>query len=462
MIRVEGLVKKGHNMAKFVKFNNNATINQTPVEEQNSSKLGWFKTGLLIAGGAAATIGGIVGARKLYEHFTELDGELDGDQLEEDPEDGSGIEAEKPTEDTTNDSSNQETSFKEVEPESNSDESIFVSASSSADTKDTPSSVPKPELDENGNYILPKGKSWNDLVRTDIIVTFKDLESYFMRVSDGDMGDPIWVIRSSVSIFNKAESIAGKTAWEDAYIESMREDLDAYLIYSMRGLENRFKVTHRMSDLIYVRRSFDEYLSSPFYKYPIGKEMRDILDNIESEYKKCKARKYSPAPQKDELDEDSVESSGDTITGKENDSVVETVSTTEESPKENQTGAKDETAATVQTPEVTEDEPSVDGSSDNKESINQFKKDMTFLSGLMKSGKYAESQKFYRENLSSYMTDSNISDETRSALEQIQQQITNFLIAEKQAAAIEEANNCSRRSSRKKGGKKNYKKNGRR
>ena len=79
----------------------------------------------------------------------------------------------------------------------------------------------------------------------------------------------------------------------------------------------------------------------------------------------------------------------------------------------------------------------------------------------MKSGKYADSQKFFRENLSTYLTDSNISEETRSELEQVQHQITNFLIAEKQAAAIEEANNCSRRTSRKRGGKKNYKKNGR-
>lgn len=459
MIRVEGLVKKGHNMAKFVKFNNNATINQTPVEEQNSSKLGWFKTGLLIAGGAAATIGGIVGARKLYEHFTELDGELDGDQLEEDPEDGSGMESEEPAENTTDDSLDQdETSFKEVEPESNSDESIFVSAEELADTKDTTLSVPKPELDENGNYVLPKGKCWNDLVRKDIMSTFADLEKYFMNVSDTDMGDPIWVIRSSVSIFNKAETFANKTAWEYAYIESMRKDLYAYLMYYMRGLEPRFVDTHRVSDLIYMRRLFDEYLASPFYLYPVGSEMRDILNTIESEYKKYKARKYSPAPQKDELDEELESSNG----SKEESEVVSASDSSVPSTPVEDDVAKAETAASS---EQTQKEESSSEETANKpegtDIIDQFKKDMTFLGGLMKSGKYADSQKFFRENLSTYLTDSNISEETRSELEQVQQQITNFLIAEKQAAAIEEANNCSRRTNKKKGGKRNYKKNGR-
>lgn len=429
----------------FRSINNNATVNQTEVENQKGNKLGWLKTGALIVGGIGASVGAAIGAKKLYEKFTDLDGKLDVVDLQED-QDGSGMESKEPTENETNDSSNQETSFKEVESESNSDESIFVSAEELADTKDTPSSVPKPELDENGNFVLPKGKNWNDLVREEIMSNFKDLESYFMNT---EIGDPIWIIRSSVNIFNKAASIAGKTAWEDAYIESMREDLDAYLMHSMRGLENRFAVTHRMGDLIYVRRLYDEYLASPFYAYPLGKEMRDILENIESELQKYKALKHSPAPEKDELDEELESSNGskeESEVGSASDSSVPSAPAEEDA-------AKAETAVSS---ENALDEPG------NPEVIDQFKKDMNFLGGLMKSGKYAESQKFFRENLSTYLTDPNVSEEIRSALEQVQQQITNFLIAEKQAAAIEEANNCSRRSSRKKGGKKNYKKNGRR
>ena len=446
-------------MSKFFNGNNNATVNQTEVEDQRGNKLGWLKTGALIVGGTAAAIGSVIGAKKLYEKFTDLEGNLDSVDYNDntDVDDGSGMEEYEPSNETEA-SINPETDFMEVEPENNSDDSIFVSTEELADTKDT-SSVPKPELDENGNYVLPKGKSWNDLVRKDIMSTFTDLEKYFMNVSDTDMGDPIWVIRSSVSIFNKAETFANKTAWEYAYIESMRKDLYAYLMYYMRGLVPRYVDTHRVGDLIYVRRLFDEYLASPFYLYTVGSEMRDILNSIENEYRRYKVLKHSPAPEKDELDEE-LESSN----GSKEESEVDTASDSSvpSTPVEDDV-AKAETAASS---EQTQKEESSSEETANKpegtDIIDQFKKDMTFLGGLMKSGKYADSQKFFRENLSTYLTDPNVSEETRSALEQVQHQITNFLIAEKQAAAIEEANNCSRRSSRKRGGKKNYKKNGRR
>ena len=443
-------------MSKLFNSSNNATVNNSQEVEQQSNKLGWLKTGLLVVGGAAATIGGVIGARKLYEHFTELDGALDGDQFEEELEDGSGMENSDPST-TTKDSANQETSFNEVEPDSNS-KSIFVSAEELADTRNT-TSVPKPELDENGNYILPKGKSWNDLVRTDIMSTFKDLESYFMNVSPTDMGDPIWVIRSSVSIFNKAASFANKTAWEDAYIESVRGDLDAYLMCYVRGLVFNFAITHRMGDIIYMRRLYDEYLAYPFYSNTIGKDMRDNLNKIESEFKKYKALKHFPAPEKDELDKE-LESSEDS---KEKSGVLPASDSSTSSTPAEDDSAKAETAASSEQTQKEDSSPEETASEqENPEAIDQFKKDMNFLGGLMKSGKYAESQKFFRENLSTYLTDPNVSEETRSALERVQHQITNFLIAEKQAAAIEEANNCSRRTNKKRGGKKNYKKNGRR
>ena len=436
-------------MSKF--FNNttttnNAAINQTPVD-QEGSKLGWIKTGLLIAGGAAATIGAAIGAKKLYEEFSSLDGELDSADYPEEDDDYS----EEPEE-----SESKIINFNEVDTEP----SIFTAANEvvdePVDEPEVDTSTPKPELDENGNFILPKGKSWNDLVRGELMSNFKDLESYFMSVSDTDMGDPIWVIRSSVSIFNKAASFVGKTAWEDAYIASMREDLDTYLMYSMRGLENRFTDTHRMGDLIYVRRLYDEYLASPFYTYLLGKKMRDILENIERELQKYKALKHSPAPEKDELDEelgsseDPKEKSEEAPTS---DSSVP--STPEDATKTETVASSEQTQKEDSSLEEPVNEP------ENPEIIDQFKKNMNFLGGLMKSGRYADSQKFFRENLSTYLTDPNVSEETRSALEQVQHQITNFLIAEKQAAAIEEANNGRRKTARKKGVKRNYKKNGR-
>ncbi len=428
---------------------NNATANQAQVEDQKGNKLSWLKTGAIVIGGTAAAVGAAIGAKKLYEKFSDLDGKLDAADLPEDLEDrdGSGMESEEPTENETNDSSNQETSFKEVEPESNSDDSIFVSAEELADTKDTTSSVPKPELDENGNFILPEGKSWNDLVRSDIMNTFKDLEKYFMNVSDTDMGDPIWVIRSSVSIFNKAASFANKTAWEDAYIESMREDLDAYLMYYMRGLETRFADTHRMGDLIYVRRLYDEYLSSPFYTYPLGKEMRDILENIENELQKYKALKHSPAPEKDELDKE-LESSEDS---KENSGVV-TASAKEDVAETETAATLAETATPVSevTPEASDS--AVSETDNNEAAIDQFSEDMDFLKKLMTAGNYKGAQTFFRDTFSSYLVDENVSDDLKNELDGIRTIITDTI-----------TNKVTPRSSqKKKGGKRGYKKNGRR
>ena len=465
-------------MSKFFN-NNNATVNQSQETEQHqSSKLGWLKTGVLIVGGIGASVGAAIGAKKLYEKFTDLDGELDVADLQEDLEDqdGSGMEFKEPTENETNDSSNQETSFKEVEPESNSDESIFVSAEELADTKDT-SSVPKPELDENGNFILPKGKSWNDLVRKDIIVTFEDLESYFMNT---EIGDPIWIIRSSVNIFNKAKSFADKTAWENAYVESMREDLDAYLMRYVRGLVSNFAKTHRMGDIIYMRRIFDEYLSSPFYSYPIGKDMRDELNKIESEFKKYKALKHFPAQEEDELDKE-LESSEDSKENLESPNTPEVRSTPDSSISTKEDVGEAETAATLaatapaaesETKNTVEDEEKIisfstvepetakevsgETNNNNASAIEEFKEKIAEVKRRIEKNPI-DARKYFNTDVKCYMFDDNIPASVKDDLKKLEADIKDKIYdhASKKLTSGNPVN-------KKKGGKRSYKKNGRR
>ena len=461
-------------MSKLFNISNNATIDNQTQETEQSNKLGWLKTGLLVAGGAAATIGGVIGARKLYEHFIELDGALDGDDFEEEQEDGSGMGEPASSNKTDTSTTNPENDFNEVEPESNSDDSISVSTEELADTKST-SSVPKPELDENGNFILPKGKSWNDLVRGELMSNFNDLESYFMSVSDADMGDPIWVIRSSVSIFNKAESIAGKTAWEDAYIESMREDLNAYLMRYVRGLVSNFAKTHRMGDIIYMRRLFDEYLSSPFYSYPIGKDMRDELNKIESEFKKYKALKHFPAQEEDELDKE-LESSEDSKENLESPNTPEVRSTPDSSTSTKENVGAAETAATLAEPSpaaktenTVDDEEKIisfstgepetttkevsDETNINASALEEFKEKIAEVKRRIEKDPI-DARNYFSKELKCYMFDNNIPTSVKEDLKKVEDEIKDKIYdhASKKLTSGHQ---------KKKGGKRSYKKNGR-
>lgn len=458
-------------MARLFNNSNNATVDQA-AEDQKSNKLGWLKTGLIVVGGAAATVGSVIGAKKLYERFSELEGELDSADYDDDVDDGSGMESEEPT----NDFSNQETDFMEVEPESN-DKSIFVSAEELADTNGTATSVPKPELDENGNFVLPKGKSWNDLVREVIISNFKDLESYFMSISDADMGDLIWVIRSSVSIFNRAASIAGKTAWEDAYIESMREDLNAYLMRYVRDLVSNFAKTHRMGDLIYMRRLFDEYLSSPLYSYPIGKDMRDDLNKIESEFKKYKALKHFPAQEEDELDKE-LESSEDSKENLESPNTPEVRSTPDSSTSTKEDVGEAETAATLAEPSpaaksenTVDDEEKIisfstgepetttkevsDETNINASALEEFKEKIAEVKRRIEKDPI-DARNYFSKELKCYMFDNNIPTSVKEDLKKVEDEIKDKIYdhASKKLTSGKPVN-------KKKGGKRSYKKNGR-
>lgn len=450
-------------MARFFNFNSNTSINKTQSQEavQESNKLGWLKTGALIIGGTAATIGGVIGAKRLYEKFFDLDGKLDSADYNDDVDEGSEM-GDLESSNKTDTSTNPEVDFMEVEPESISYDSVFVSASSSADTKD-----PDPELDKNGNFRLPKGKSWNDLVRKDLIVTFEDLESYFMST---EIGDPIWIIRSSVNIFNKAESFADKTAWENAYVESMRKDLGAYLMNAIRGLENRFAGTHRMGDLIYVRRLYDEYLASPFYAYPLGKEMRDILENIESELQKYKALKHSPAPEKDELDKE-LESSKDS---KKESGVLPAPdsSTSSKDVAETETAAtlaatvpaiKSETENTVDNEEKiisfstveSETTKEVSGETNNASAIEEFKEKIAEVKRRIEKDPI-DARKYFNTDVKCYMFDDNIPASVKDDLKKLEADIKDKIYdhASKKLTSGKPVN-------KKKGGKRSYKKNGR-
>lgn len=585
-------------MAKLFNISNNATIDNQTQETEQSNKLGWLKTGLLVVGGAAATIGGVIGARKLYEHFTELDGELDGDQLEEDPEedpeDGSGIETEKPTDDS---SDQDETSFKEVESEGDpetisteaTDEGTFVENAPEGEDNTEPSEKPVDvvpgTIDPHDGYILPEGKSWKSLVRPEIFDVFRDLESRFNNL---DFSDSVYVVRSAASVFERAENMPSITDWEQVWIDSMYKDLDAYVLHAMESIEERHKETQNTDDIILANRLYDEFVNSPMYTFKVGKKLRDILDvitknpverdprtgksiptfgapmlktymrNAYMEYSKMDLKFFENADPryvgqvfyanigkmfaettKDEYEfvnellvpfsvvsfelynglcvnlevdlrtnpndekiinkireiteqahgfydelmshygnndsylntiiENPFDGTSDTVNNiihslmDEMDARSNDLRSEEEQNEgsgEAVVAAENETAATTEAPVVKEEspEPTV---ADNTAALEKFRKDMDFLNGLLDAARMSDAQRFFRENLASYITDPNVPEETRNGLGQIQEKITNFLIAEKQAAAIEEANNCSHRSSRKKGGKKNYKKNGR-
>ena len=595
-------------MSKLFNISNNATIDNQAQETEQSNKLGWLKTGLLVAGGAAATIGGVIGARKLYEHFIELDGALDGDDFEEEQEDGSGMGSEEPAENTTDDSSDQDsTSFKEVESEGDpetisteaTDEGTFVENAPEGEDNTEPSEKPVDvvpgTIDPHDGYILPEGKSWKSLVRPAIFDVFRDLESRFNNL---DFSDSVYVVRSAASVFERAENMPSITDWEQVWIDSMYKDLDAYVLHAMANIEERHKETQNTDDIILANRLYDEFVNSPMYTFKVGKKLRDILDvitknpverdprtgksiptfeapmlktymrNAYMKYSKMDLKFFESADPRyvgqvfyaniGRMHKHSTEDEYEDFSKFENECLVpfsvvsfelyngltvnlevdlrsnpndkkiinkiyeiteqahgfydelmshygnddSYLNTTIETPfdgtsdtvnniihslmsemdsrctdlrseEEQDEGsgeviaavaAENETVATTEAPQKMDAEeefpkPEV---ADNTAALEKFRKDMDFLNGLLDAVRMSDAQKFFRENLASYINDPNVSEETRNGLAQIQEKITNFLIAEKQAAAIEEANNCSRRSSRKKGGKKNYKKNGRR
>lgn len=584
-------------MARFFN-NNNVTVNNSQeTEQQSNNKLGWLKTGALIIGGIGASVGAAIGAKKLYEKFFDLDGELDSANYPEESETESDVvfgssESDSVTPNNSEVIEAKTVNFNEVDTEP----TIFTTAKETVDeTPEAPSASEEPmdvvpgTIDSHdGSYVLPEGKTWKDLVRSELFDIFKELESRFNNL---DFSDSVYVVRSAASVFERAENMPSITDWEQVWIDSMYKDLDAYVLHAMVNIEERHKETQNTDDIILANRLYDEFVNSPMYTFKVGKKLRDILDvitknpverdprtgksiptfglpmleaymhnaymhysKLDTEFFKNSDPRYvakvfysnmdrilatNPKDSKVldtengilvpfsvvavelyngltvnlevdlqsdpgnksiinrifELQTEAHEFYDDLMAHYgNNESYLETIienpfNGTEDTVKvilkslmdemdarcknlrseeqnEGSSGeavavaAENETAATTEAP-VVKEELSESSAADNTAALEKFRKDIDFLNGLLDAARMSDAQKFFRENLASYITDPNVSEETRNGLAQIQEKITNFLIAEKQAAAIEEANNCSRRSSRKKGGKKNYKKNGR-
>lgn len=582
-------------MSKLFNGNNNANINNQSQEseQQKSNKLGWLKTGLLVAGGAAATIGGVIGARKLYEHFSELDGKLDAEDLPEEPETESGFE--EVSDQDLNPSADTEVSetttvnFVEVDTEP----SIFTAETENEPASETPEvsvTSEKPAepvvpgtIDPHDGYVLPEGESWRTLVRPEIFDIFKDLESNLNKL---DFNESVYVTRCAAAIFERSSNVKDVSKWEQLYIDNELRDFYAYVEYAMDDIADRYMKTHQSGDLMLANSLYNEFVNSPLCTFRVGRKLNSTLKSITEKAEESKAEETFPTfglpmleaymhnaymhyskldmeffknsdpryvakvfysnmdrilatnpkdskvldtengilvpfsvvavelyngltvnlevdLQSDpgnktiidrifELQTEAHEFYDDLMTHYgSNESYLETIienpfNGTEDTVKvilkdlmdemdarcehlrsEEQdedanevVAAENETAATTETP-VVEEESAEPAAADNTAALEKFKKDIDFLNGLLDAARMSDAQKFFRENLASYTTDPNVSEETRNGLAQIQEKITNFLIAEKQAAAIEEANNCSRRSTKKKGGRKNYKKNGR-
>ena len=430
MIRVEGLVKKGHNMTRFYNNNTNATVNnnnQSQVEDQKNNKFGWLKTGALVISGAAATVGAVIGARKLYEHFTDLDGELDGDQFEEDPETESVTEPTIFTADSEN------------EP---ADETPEVSVTSE---KPVDPVVPG-TFDPIEGYRLPEGRSWKSLVRPEIFEITKDLEDEINKL---DFNESSFVIRCANSVFDRAESVANISEWERLYLDNLYKDFYSYIGYAMDAIADRYKETHQFEDLALAKALFDEFTKSPLCTFRVGKKLKTTLKSLTEEANKLAS---SDDPEKESGDVTDNDANEEEVVAGDSHQAIE------ESSEESSTDAEAETAATVAetvpASEVTKDNPQSDepasDNSDNSKAIDQFAEDMDFLKKLMRGGNYKGAQTFFRDTFSSYLVDENVSDEIKSELDGIRATITDKLTAKRPVPQ------------KKKGGKRNYKKNGRR
>ena len=390
-------------MAKF--FNNttnNAAINQAPVEDQKSNKLGWFKTSALVISGAAATVGAVIGARKLYEHFTALDGELDGDQFEEDPETTVDTEPTIFTADIEKDPAGET-------PESivDSEEPVDKTPEASSASEEPRDAVPGTIDPHDGSCVLPDGKSWRSLVRPEIFEITKDLEDEINKL---DFNGSSFVIRCANSVFDRAESVASISEWERLYLDNLYKDFYSYVEYAMDDIADRYNDNHQFEDLALSKALFDEFTKSPLYTFRVGKKLKATLKSLTEEAKKLASSDDPENESGDVTDNDADEE--EVVAGDSHQAI-------EESSEESSTDAEAETAATVAetapASEVTKDDPQSDEpASDNSEAIDQFAEDMDFLKKLMRGGNYKGAQTFFRDTFSSYLVDENVSDEIKS------------------------------------------------
>jgi len=436
-------------MSKF--FNNSSINNNTQAQEtQESNKLGWLKTGLLVAGGAAATVGAVIGARIIYEHFTDPVEDLEAITYDDEADEGSGMESEEPTDD----SSNQETSFKEVEPESNPETVVFsevtkedTSVENVPEGKDNVEPSEKPvdvvipgTFDPINGYKLPEGRSWKSLVRKEIFEITSDLEDEMNKL---DFNGSPFVIRCANSVFDRAESVANISEWERLYLDNLYKDFYAYVGYAMDDIADRYMETHQFEDLALAKALFDEFVKSPLCTFRVGKKLKATLKVLTEEAKVFAS-------------EDSNEN---------NQVAIDETIVTEDSPKESSTDAEAETAATVvettSSSDVTETiatetTKEVSDETNNASAIEEFKEKIAEVKRRVENDPI-DARKYFNTDVKCYMFDDNIPASVKDDLKKLEADIKDKIYdnASKRITSGKPVVN------KKKGGKRNYKKNGR-
>lgn len=438
-------------MARF--FNNTtttATVSNNQETEQQSNKLGWLKTATLVVGGTAAAIGAAIGARKLYEHFTALDGELDSADYDDADE-----------EEETETSADPEINFMEIDTEP----SIFTADIENVPADETPESKVDSEepVDDTPEVSVTSEKPVNTVPG---FPTFglPMLKAYmrnaYMHYSKLDLGflknsDPRYIAKV---FYSNMDRMLRSNPGDSELLNSENEILVPFSVVSVElynGLTVNLEVDLQSDP-------GNEHIINRIFE--LQTEAHEFYDDLMTHYGSNESYLETIIANPFNGTEDTVKNILKYLMD-EMDARCENLRSEEEQNEDSgeavASAAENETAATTEAPAGEEEFSGSASAADNTAALEKFRKDMDFLNGLLDAARMSDAQRVFRENLASYITDPNVPEETRNGLGQIQEKITNFLIAEKQAAAIEEANNCSHRSSRKKGGKKNYKKNGR-
>lgn len=450
-------------MSKFFN-NNNTTVNQSQeTEQQSNNKLGWLKTGLMVVGGTAAAVGAAIGARKLYEKFSDLDGELDSADLPEDLEeqDGSGMGDPEPSNETKT-SANPETDFMEVEPESNSETTIFTEV-----TKENTSVENVPEINDEVSekpvnpvvpgtfdpiegYRLPEGRSWKSLVRPQIFEITKDLEDELNKL---DFNESSFVVRCANSVFDRVENVEDASDWERLYIDNLYKDFYSYVDYAMDAIADRYKDSHQFEDLALAKALFDEFVKSPLCTFRVGKKLKATLKELREEAEESKEDSDGMAIETNPVVVDKPEKSS-------TDAEAETAATlaatapaaVSETENTVDNGEKIISLSTVE-PETTKE---VSGETNNGSAIEEFKEKIAEVKRRIEKDPI-DARKYFNTDVKCYMFDDNIPASVKDDLKKLEADIKDKIYdhASKKLTSGKTVN-------KKKGGKRNYKKNGRR
>lgn len=448
-------------MSKFFN-NNNATVNAQAQPEEQNNKFGWLKTGALIVGGTAAAVGAAIGARRLYESFTEDRIEANADDLPEDleDEDGTGMEEQKPskeTETSTEPESNSETIFTEVIKEDTSVENTPDGTEVHAPSEKLVDPVPG-TFDPIEGYKLPEGRSWKSLVRKEIFEITKDLEDEMTKL---EYNESPFVVRCANSVFNRVEDVEAVSDWERLYIDNLYKDFYSYVGYAMDAIADRYKKSHQFEDLALAKALFDEFVSSPLYIFRVGKKLKITLKELREEAKRMAASEEPKEVSDDVTNETNHGVTDEAVTPDESstDPEVETAATVAEmapvsevtkdvvEDKEDET--KSETTET-ETPKGVSEEAT------NASAIKEFKEKIAEVKRRVANDPI-DARKYFNTDVKCYMFDDNIPASVKDDLKKLEEDIKDKIYdsASKRITSGKPAGNKRR------GGKRSYKKNGR-